>query len=346
MPGVDRNKKKSSTSGIMSVLEESAANSVTSDLSSLFKDNTLAKDVNEMLNLKDNATQFIKRSLIYPNPLNIPYMEGITESAFDALKSSIMEWGLMHNLVAIDDGKGQYRLISGEKRWTAISRMTEDEYNKALPNGVEVKILPYNPNLSETDEKIMLLTCNVLTFSSGSPDARQLRDLIKLYEAKGYERKDLVEFLTFYLKNNEKTMYKLIAEAHATSGLIKLLDDGILSRSALQHLGGLTVEEQEQAIQRIKDSGLEKIDETTALSLKKSIKNAESAKAVGTVSFLKLDKAVRSASSDIDKSLKINVEGMSNTEMKLSIANLNLMVNSINTLIAKLEEANDKSNKK
>ena len=45
-------------------------------------------------------------------------------------------------------------------------KFDDEEYNKALKNGVEAKVLPYNPNLSEDDELIMLLTCNVLVFSS------------------------------------------------------------------------------------------------------------------------------------------------------------------------------------
>ena len=337
MPALDRNRKKSSTEGIMDAFNEALDDSVSSELTSVFfKNNALAKDVTEMLNLKDNATQFLKREDIYPNPLNVPYMQEITEKEFDTLKASILDLGLMHNLVVIADGTGKYRLISGEKRWTAIHRMSVEEYQEGLPNGVEAKVLPYNPDLSETDEKIMLLTCNVLTFSNGSPDSKQLRDLIKLYKEKGYEKKDLVEFLNHYLKKNEKTMYKLIAEAHAIDELLALYDENILSRSALQHLGGLTVEDQQKAVHYIKASDMEKIDETTALQLKKMIKGSASSKENGTISFLKLDKTIKSASADLTKGLKINVEGMNDTEIKLSIANLDLIANTIKDLREKL----------
>lgn len=346
MPALDRNRKKSSTEGIMDAFNDALQDSVSSGLTSVFKDNALAKDVNEMLNLKDNATQFLQRDQIYPNPLNEPYMQDITDSEFDTLKASILDIGLMHNLVVIEDGTGKYRLISGEKRWTAIHRMSEGEYQKGLPNGVEAKILPYNPDLSKSDEKIMLLTCNVLTFSNGSPDSKQLRDLIRLYEKKGYEKKDLVEFLNHYLKKNEKTMYKLIAEAHAIDELLALYDNNILSRSALQHLGGLPVEDQHNVIALIKEGNLEKIDEATALQLKKIIKDSSSSKTNGTISFLKLDKAFKSAKSDLTKCMKFNVEGMSETELQLSIANLDLIANTIKDLKDKLQKGKDSLNNK
>lgn len=336
MPQLDRNKRKNSTAGIAAALNESLEDTVTSDLTSVFKDNALAKDVNEMLNLKDNATQFIQRDKIYPNPLNVPYMEGITEQEFDALKASILDLGLMHNLVVIDDGKGKFRLISGEKRWTAIHRMTEEEYQKSLARGVEAKVLPYNPDLSETDEKIMLLTCNVLTFSTGSPDSKQLRDLIKLYQEKGYEKKDLVEFLNHYLKKNEKTMYKLIAEAHATEELFDLYNKGILNRSSLQHLGGLTSEGQKEAIKYILDAKLEKVDEATALQIKKKVKGTTSAKNSGSVAFMKFDKTIKSVSADLAKGMKVHVDGMSETELQLAIANVEILANTLKEMKDKL----------
>ena len=70
----------------------------------------------------------IPRELIYPNRLNKRYMESVTDKDIDAIKYSILEQKVMfHNLVVVEDGMGKYRLISGEKRWTAVGRMTPEQ---------------------------------------------------------------------------------------------------------------------------------------------------------------------------------------------------------------------------
>lgn len=46
----------------------------------------------------------------------------------------------MHNLVVLDDLKGRYRLISGQKRWTAIQKMSKEEYEDKFPNGIACKV--------------------------------------------------------------------------------------------------------------------------------------------------------------------------------------------------------------
>lgn len=345
MAKINRDKNRPS---ISDVLEQTASNKVSGNSTSVY-DTKIGKEMKEILNVDDKPTEFIHRDKIYPNPLNIPYMEGITENELEALKFSFLDVGQLHNLVVLSDGNGRYRLISGEKRWTATTRMTDEEYNLAFPKGIEAKIYPYNPNLSEDDEHILLLTCNVLTFSNGAPDPKQLRNLIRLYMKKGYEKKDLIEYLNVYLKSNNATLYKRVAEANAIDEFFELLSKNILTRSALQRLGDLPEEEQKEIYQMILDSGLEKVDEDTARTLKKNLKDSKKdsskEKVSGSVSFIKFDNSYKSATADLTKLQKINLDNMNQMELALAKANLELMGKTIKELHDKLEETLKQQNK-
>ena len=351
MGRIDANKKRPGMSNISANLAQAAMDKVSTNPETVFTENVVAKEVNNMLKLDDTTpTKFIHRTLIYPNPLNVPYMEGITEADFQALKASILDIGLMHNLVVIDDGNGRFRLISGEKRWQGISRMSDEEYNKALKNGVEAKVLPYNPNLSEDDELIMLLTCNVLVFSSGTPEPKQMRDLIRLYQKKGYEKKELVEFLNFYLKKNEKTIYKILAESNATDELYELYVKKVLVRSALQILGDLTAEEQHKVCEFIRDNNIEKVDEELASTIKKNIKERKKKDKdepqENTYHFLKFDKALNNAQADIAKVKKVHYDEMNGTEISLALAKLELLKTEIKELKEMISSVEKKTSSK
>ena len=330
MGGINKNKIRPNANQIIGEnLKKTAADTVTTNESSIFKDTSLGRDMNSMLKLDNSATQFIDRKMIYPNPLNVPYMEGITAEDFHAMKTSILDIGLMHNLVVIKDEAGKYRLLSGEKRWQAINLMSEEEYQKALPHGVEAKVIPYNPSISDDDELIMLLTCNVLVFSSGTPEPKQMRDLIRLYERKGYAKKELVEFLNFYLKKNASTVYKILAESKAIDSLYELYKDKVLSRAALQILGDLDENKQQEVVLKIKQEKLEKVDEELASSIKKSFKESPRKKKEKTINqslqFIKFEKSLSSASNDLEKTKKLHYNEMESTEISLALAKLELL---------------------
>ena len=325
MPSI--NKKKSM---FAESFNEAANDRVTQDENKIFATQVM-EETNKIINAKADDCEYIHRELIYPNPYNVPYMSEITDREFDALKASILDQGLFHNLVVIDDGRGKYRIISGEKRWTAISRMTKEEYNSTFPNGILTKILPVRPNLTADDELIMLLTCNVLAFSNGTPDAKQLRDLVRLYKKKGLSKKELVDFLNFYLKKGNGTIYKMLNEANAIDELYDLYSNKIVVRSALQLLGGLKEDQQMQAVEYIKNEHLVKVDEATAAEIVRQLKyNSKSSTkedSVWSVSFSKFEKLMKSAEGDLAKTGKINKSIFSPAELELAISKLEIFIN-------------------
>lgn len=343
MPPINKAKQRPQPS-ITETLKESADYRISADQNTFYERNAAAQEANRLLKLDSNEIEHIHRERIYPNPLNSPYIEDITDKEFDALKASIMDHGLFHNLVAIDDGKGSYRLISGEKRWTAIKRLTNEEYQSKFPNGIATKVLPADPFLSTDDELIMLLTCNVLVFSNGTPDTKQIRDLIRLYKKKGFAKKELFDFLNFYLQKGNDAIYRFIKEANAIDALYDIYSNKVpgksMTRTAFQLMGGLPEEKQQEAIKIIETEGITKIDEPTAAEIVRRLKDKvkTEGKTAGTVSFTKLDKLLKSADGDISKGQKVNIEGIEPTELDLAITRLDLMMSHIKELREKLSD--------
>lgn len=340
MPALDRsnnnnNNNNSAPSRKLGARPTPAYSAVSSNVSqknttSILTNNRIAKESAKNMNLEDAPVKLIHRNLIYPNPLNQKYMKNITEDMFHILKMSIISEGLMHNLVVLDDGRGKFRLISGEKRWQSISRMTEEEYQNAFPNGIFSKVIDFNPTMDKLDEQIMLLTCNVITFSNGSPDAEQLRDLIKLYDQKGYDKKEIVEYLGSYFTQSKQTIYKLISEAHAIEDLIKLCDEDRMSRAALQCLGGLPEKDQKKIYEKILLEKIDKIDQETAQHLKRELKSKDidpnSVANYKTPAFIKYNKHLVSITENVDKNKKVKKEAMSEMEIALIESKLDNLI--------------------
>lgn len=345
MPGINRDKK---IQRMEETMKMAAEDQPMSRFRGAIQTNRVSEDINKLLHLDDESATLIHRENIYPNPFNKPYMEGIDETVFEALKFSIIDMGLVHNLLVLEDGHGKYRLISGEKRWTAITRMTPEEYQKLFSKGILCKVIPHINNLSETDEKIMILTANVLVFSSGTPDLRQLRDLISLYTEKGYDKKELVDFLRGFFEKNIATIYRMVDEANAIKELVDLCDAKRMSRAALQCLGGLKKEEQKEAYKKIVDNNNLKIDEKLAQEIKRSIK-ASRKKGSGTdggiqensVAFLKMKKSLDIIITNIDKGKKMGTKDMNKLEKEVALAK----IDKIRTELKELEEELKKTGK-
>ena len=106
--------------------------------------------------------KMLRREQIYPNPINEPYMQDVTDEQIRFLYDNIKQNGLMHNLVVLDDLKGRYRLISGEKRWTAIQKMSKEEYEDKFPNGIACKVIRPDLQMMMSGESCLSVMCWLL----------------------------------------------------------------------------------------------------------------------------------------------------------------------------------------
>lgn len=324
--------------------QKNSFNRILGSQSSFIKNASSLSKMTESINqvFHNSEVTYIDRDQIYPNPLNRPYMKNITDADFDALKNSIIDTTLLHNLVVIQDKCNRYRLISGEKRWTAISRMTEDEYKTSFPNGIICKVCAHFDDIDEIDEHILLLTANVFTYSNGAPDRKQLKDLIKLYIKKGYGQKDIALFLEEKLKISWQSGYKLFSEATAIPELVDLTDEDKLTSTGLQELATLKDFEQQKALELINsDYGDIKIDKNIALEIKRTIKQSlkktatNDSASVKTQSYAQFSKNLKAVDKNIEKNESIKSNLMSQVEKEAAQA-------TISTLILRLEKMKEK----
>lgn len=106
-----------------------------------------------------NEIQMISISNIYPNPKNT--WEIVTEEEkdlrkqeLDELKFSILTMGLQQNLVVMKQAKGDFMLLTGERRWTALQELYKEghsqfEYVPCLVRSPEDVDLPISPEMKE-----------------------------------------------------------------------------------------------------------------------------------------------------------------------------------------------------
>lgn len=129
--------------------------------------------------------KYISRDKIVKNEKNNRFDQLDLES----LKESILQHGLFHNLVVINvKGKNEtFRLISGERRYSAIMLMTPEEYASNFPSGIPCKVQV--DNLSDVDEEIEVISANTdqrtRSLEKTLEDVQRLQELYKMKEKKG-----------------------------------------------------------------------------------------------------------------------------------------------------------------
>lgn len=124
--------------------------------------------------------QYIDKSKIHSNVKN----KDFDQVDIEALKDSIERIGLLHNLVVICEEENEsYRLISGERRWRAISMMDDTQYKKAFPAGIPCRV--QSDKISEIDEEIEIYSANIEQRpTSIEKNLEYVRRLEELYEMK------------------------------------------------------------------------------------------------------------------------------------------------------------------
>ena len=113
--------------------------------------------------------KYIPKEKIVSNPKNEMY----TQDGIEALKESILINGLRHNLsVLYNPDNDTYRLVSGERRYHAITNMSDKEYNDIFVNIFDgIEKLSTNGNKKK-----------VLLFGSGNYSKRFLAQFAGQYE--------------------------------------------------------------------------------------------------------------------------------------------------------------------
>ncbi|MGL4109009.1 ParB/RepB/Spo0J family partition protein [Clostridium sp. LP20] len=190
----------------------------------------------------------------------------------DDLSEDIRINGLNHNLVVRPTKNGTYEIISGERRFTALTRLVTEGNTQFI--NVPCKVI----SLNDVDAEIVLIQANAQTRElSENEKLKQVERLSELYKAKkanGEKIGKIRDVISNDLKLSptqvgryERINNKLIPE------LKELLEQGNLSTANASEFSTLSEESQKGILSIIKNNI--PISKEEALSLKKELKNVE-----------------------------------------------------------------------
>ena len=197
--------------------------------------------------------QYIPKEKIVSNPKNEMY----TQDGIEALKESIIINGLRHNLsVLYNSDNDTYRLVSGERRYRAISSMTDKEYNQLFPAGIPCKI--EKSEITEIDEEIMLISANQNVREYSSEVKRlEVSRLKELYEAKKVkgEIKNINAEIAKQLNISERQARKYTTAEKLIPELSELLNNNGIDLNQADKFGKLDEDAQKSILTIIKKNG-------------------------------------------------------------------------------------------
>lgn len=197
--------------------------------------------------------QYIPKEKIVSNPKNEMY----TQDGIEALKESIIINGLRHNLsVLYNSDNDTYRLVSGERRYHAISSMTDKEYNQLFPAGIPCKI--EKSEITEIDEEIMLISANHdIRESSMEVKRWEVSRLKELYEAKKVkgEIKNINAEIAKQLNISERQARKYTTAEKLIPELSELLNNNGIDLNQADKFGKLDEDAQKSILTIIKKNG-------------------------------------------------------------------------------------------
>ena len=197
--------------------------------------------------------QYIPKKKIVSNPKNEMY----TQDGIEALKESIIINGLRHNLsVLYNSDNDTYRLVSGERRYRAISSMTDKEYNQLFPAGIPCKI--EKSEITEIDEEIMLISANHDVRESSMEVKRwEVSRLKELYEAKKVkgEIKNINAEIAKQLNISERQARKYTTAEKLIPELSELLNNNGIDLNQADKFGKLDEDAQKSILTIIKKNG-------------------------------------------------------------------------------------------
>lgn len=220
--------------------------------------------------------KYIPKEQIISNPKNEKY----SQDGIEALKESILINGLRHNLSVIyDEENSLYRLVSGERRYHAISSMTDKEYNNLFPAGIPCKI--EKSSITEIDEEIMLISANHDVREASMEVKRwEVGRLKELYEAKKLkgEIKNINAEIAKQLNISERQARKYTTAENLIPELSELLNSNGIDLNEADKFGKLDEDAQRSILDIITKQGsienaefqsIKKLSEERAIEAKK-----------------------------------------------------------------------------
>ena len=228
-------------------------------------DNSGGEKLKELQAKTQYNFKYIPKDKIVSNPKNEMY----SQDGIEALMESILINGLRHNLsVLYDSDNDVYRLVSGERRYHAISSMSQKDYDTLFPSGIPCKV--EKSNISEIDEEIMLISANHDVREASMEVKRwEVSRLKELYETKKLkgEIKNINAEIAKQLNISERQARKYTTAEKLIPELSELLNANGIDLNQADKFGRLDEDAQKSILNIIKANG--QIDNAEYQSIKK-----------------------------------------------------------------------------
>lgn len=197
--------------------------------------------------------QYIPKEKIISNPKNEKY----SQDGIESLMESILINGLRHNLsVLYDSDNDNYRLVSGERRFHAICKMSEKDYNNLFPAGIPCKV--EKSDITEIDEEIMLISANHDVRETSMEVKRwEVSRLKELYETKKLkgEIKNINAEIAKQLNISERQARKYTTAEKLIPELSQLLNENGIDLNQADKFGRLDEDAQKSILTILKNKG-------------------------------------------------------------------------------------------
>lgn len=195
---------------------------------------------------------------MYRNTMNFYDLSGIEE-----LAGEILMYGLKQNLELVyePNEQGEYRIIAGERRWLALKRLVEQGYKE-----FEMATCKLTTPQDSDEEQVEIIIANAYRIKSVKDlieeEQRLKTSLERIKSAggsiKGYDLQSgrLRDVISAMLKTSKT---KIAQIESVNNNLIpefrEELDKERLTFSAAYELSGMTAEQQQEALEKYKETG-------------------------------------------------------------------------------------------
>ena len=252
-------------------------------------------------------------SKIEVNPFN-DYRISDTDEGIQALANDIENTGLLHNLVVSKRENGRYIIISGERRFRALSYLFEKEVeNKG--DVAKYRTIPCRvvEGLTERQEMIMLDAANLQTRGGAGDEAHVRNAMIRYrdntkaeYGLTERQAKDLLVQITPFSKSSVTSNLK-IAD-HLRSELQEMLDRGEMTKRTANELVKLKQRHQKMLCDLVSKLKQSFFDDEERFALEREKLLEAFAEAAGKPTENQLEEAVMDAYNNVERVLLHNEE--------------------------------------
>ena len=292
--------------------------------STKIKDENIVKDMKAKQNFN---FQYISRDKIVPNPLNKRY----PQTDIEKLLESLRKIGLIHNIcVTPDKEEGKYRLISGERRWRAISQLEDKEYKELYPSGIPAQIKIFE---SPIDEEIAIIAANAEDRDETQEDRRnsilRLKELYEIKRSNGdISYTNISKLIAEKIKISQRQVIKYTNTEKLIPELIELFNRETISIDEASSFAALSQDSQRKIYSIITQDG--KIDSDHVQIIKRQEEEA---------------KQLQKELAEREKELVQKENLIANLTQQLEKFNNSLSDNNSSDAFTELKEAKEKAEK-